>query len=229
MLSREFIYTENDYAFGSGFVPTWIENANATSSIGHDMLEHFAPNKNLNVIEDELQALGAFVFGRGDSGNFGVGGDLQNSLSYDLCDILNNVWGLELPRPINTRPLRDYDCLDEAITDAFALAVKKLDKEEFPHVEDYDLQTLQKAFIGHMRTGFRKAQRRYANYDIHGIATYIFKKLNMVSDKITYGDMCAEGDRVRFSVDLRTGYVVTSINGINTTHPTYDFDPNSVY
>ena len=227
MLSREFIYTENDHTFGSGFVPTWIENANAVTSVGHDMLEHFAPNKKLNVIEDELQALGAFVFGRG---GFNYRSNLAESLSYDLCDILHNEWGLELPRPFQARPLlAEYAHLDRAIQRGFSLALQRADREEFPNVEQYDLHALEKAFVGHMRTGFRKAERRYAKYDISEIATHIFDKLNKVSGKIAYSDMCAEGDVVRFSVDLFSGRIVTSINGINTTHPTYDFDPNSVY
>lgn len=227
-IHRTFIFQEDDDTGLMGLKPDWIRNANAFQGVAHDVLEHFPLNERLNVVEDEMQALGAVLALRIASGQFSHLLTNANHVSNLVYGVLSDMssYGLERPRFKSTRPLQDdQDWAEKAIQEGVGQAIVMMrsemqdeldfaDEDERSEAEE-GLARLKDSLISHLRTGFRRAQRRYAKADIYTVGSYLFNKLDKLSKSICESECLGEGDKVSFSVDTHRCHVSARINGLS--------------
>lgn len=225
-IHRTFVYQEDDDTGIKGLKPTWIRNANAFRGVAHDILEHFPLNERLNVVEDEFQALGAVLALRISSGQFSSFMSASGHVSSLVYSVLSDMYrySLDRPRAQKTRPLQDeHDWAEQAIikgvSQAWELTRSEL-QDEFDFADDYetldvekDISLLTDNIISHLRIGYRRAYRRYAQADIYTVGSYLFKELDTLSGKICDSPYLNEGDVVSFSVDPRQCRITARING----------------
>lgn len=171
-------------------LPCLEDEAMATTEgrlIAHDLLEHVNGIKYIGSIGDELEALGAAWFIRGQNGDIIRGYYTSNRSSEEI--IAGDVANLAVKYvqsfegfgkdPKNTKKLDDDDIEEsfkEIILKAKDSAISELecyfDSEEEEEEKTQFLEEFLKHALGFMRTGYRKAVRKYN--DDSGSANYLF-------------------------------------------------------
>lgn len=167
MIHRKFVWRvdEEHGNEGWGLISQPVFNVATTGRlICHDTLEHFKCD---GTVEDELQALGAMVFIRGqgyDSNLHRLG--VVTNLASDLVRLMETVYGWNgreesLQAQVVGPLLADNEVegwLQKALQEAVEEFEKySLDDREVPE----DFETTKVQLIEWMRTGYRKAKRRY--------------------------------------------------------------------
>jgi len=211
-IARRFEFAQHEDSGELGFLPTWIKGADPFRRVGHDMLEHFLVPQ-CNAAEAELMALGAMLVIRIDSAR-----NRYISAEQNLAQVMEgamNDWmdGLEDPRPLPSRPLRDYDWAEKviglAVPKAFNAHARNFDGEP------YYPNTLQLVCVSWLRAGVRAAYRRYGRCrtDLFTLGDYVFPKLDEFSQKLARSDDLVEGDTVIITADIEACEFTATVNG----------------
>jgi len=214
----QFTVREDEEFGGQGLKLNGLDWISPTSGMGaaHDMLEHF-PGDN-GTMEEEMMALGAMLFVRGETYNGMIGGlysvaenmasDFRNFNDYFQAD--NRTGRLRYPGI--TRKLRDFDHLEDIITE-MVCTVRNMfadEEEQIPAwINDADIR-------GWMRRGYRKARRRYRCLRVpHYELPSLFRGLEQDLDK--HLQRAELGDR--FTVDIHLRNCSWTVKQV---HPEYD-------
>ena len=136
------------------------------ATIAHDLLEHQNGIESIGSIDDELEALGGVWFIRGQTGMIRRGGSMwspEESLASDVCN-LGEIYmrGVEFRTPIPKTRACDHD---ESFEEMIRIGMKSL-RDELSYDEDEPIDysrmnEYRDACIHYLRTGYRKAQRKY--------------------------------------------------------------------
>lgn len=214
-ISRNFTFTYED-DFGSyGLRPDWVRGAQATSTIGHDMLEHI-PRETDSGVHWELMALGVYTLLRLDENSTRSSRPKAENLLYGLADLMD--WGLnnKLPEVKASRRLDDdYSYVDDLFKEAIALLPQYI-RSDMPHIKAAvpEEKELQARLLPWLRIGYRRALKHYDRLDHLYIGTKIFDRLNQCSENLLEEQILSEGDRVRFRLDLDSGNTAIYINDL---------------
>ncbi len=181
---KTFLFTVKEHPEygGKGFAPKWYPNGDPLPgmAVAHDILEHFAHDD--GSAEGEMQALGACMLIRGESGYFQRNGN-ANSTEQHLAADFPEIWRYHTDRDNRTavRPcglIRNSDVMDMA-REAVRLGVKELREMEcdnLPTAEDCE------RFARWMGKGYMRAQKRYKNR-VHAVAYRVFQEIEEKADK----------------------------------------------
>lgn len=202
---KTFEYRE-DPEFGSlGWVPKGAPRAFNSGDgvlVAHDILEH-RPNTSASW-EDELMALGAMIFVRGEQGYFSrqyvSGWDRNMSVDLARCfEFLN--WQDKKLKPLRTVTI---DGIDDDIDSAIQMARKEADCKSTA----YD----RKAMKSWLRFGYRHAKRRYNNNG--GRACNLFTQIAEESNR--FAEYAQEGlDELKVSVSVKNWTAKIELKSIN--------------
>lgn len=133
--------------------------------IAHDLLEHVNGVENIGQIDDELQALGAIWYVRGRHGDLLSGNNFHTpavNVASDLTRMFRDLgscryWpGVRTPRTYR----HDYD---EDFLEIIAIARRDIPREadSMNRTERELMEAYLTDALHYMRTGYRKAQRRF--------------------------------------------------------------------
>lgn len=137
--------------------------------IAHDLIEHQNGARNIGTVWDELEALGGIWHARGRWGDMmSEHGQMHSPATHVASDITRMFiedWGSECPPPKHRlKATRAHDH-DEDFLEIIAIARHDIPREygddEFLNRDDLE-QYLSEA-LHRMRTGFRKANRRFGS------------------------------------------------------------------
>jgi hypothetical protein len=218
VLNRNFTFCEDADRGYWGLKADWMPNADPFDGLGcaHDCLEHFATQT--EPIEGECEALGAHMFLRLENGWaaknrisrqetwYRMGGLLSSCLT-DMAD-----QGLDKPTLLLTRPLpaSSEAELQQALDEAFRLA--KGDYDESDYQARLAEPGLREAVASWVRSGYRRAAKRYAKKDTFEISDRLFDRVAKSLDTLIT-EYLQPGDKVGVSLDLRLCEVHVRING----------------
>lgn len=164
MLTRTFEYTEDNYG-NLGFLPVnapAMFNAGDGRIVAHDMLEHF--QNTTCTWEDELLALGAMIYVRGEYGYFTSNRhnpEWEVHLAADLLQVMGFVSNNRYLREVK---VRDTNGVGEGIDHAIAIAYSSMLDERKYGEDAYNLEVI-KHQLPLIRKwlikGYNKANARY--------------------------------------------------------------------
>jgi hypothetical protein len=133
-------------------------------TIAHDLLEHVNGPSEIGSIDDELEALGAIWYVRGQHGelrrdNVGSAYSIEENIASGVTRMFtDHVSGDQY---VNPNPPRTVSCeADDAINDILACA----DSRYADEIEDKDRSrwpAYRAATLARMRIGYRKARRKW--------------------------------------------------------------------
>jgi len=166
MLTRTFEYREDNDG-NVGFIPVnapAMFNAGDGRIVAHDMLEHFT-NTTCSW-EDELLALGAMIYVRGEYGYFTsnrCNPEWEVHLASDLLQVMGFVSN---NRHLHDVKVRDTNGVGEGIDHAIAIAYSSMLAERMYAEDAYNIAVI-KQQIPLIRKwlikGYNKANARYRN------------------------------------------------------------------
>jgi hypothetical protein len=167
-------------------------------AVAHDALEHFRDGD--DSIEDELQALGAALYIRGNGGYWmnatpgvHIGSDLPEIIGHHVFEDMPMP-----PEPPRTKRLEDWaeSEIDIAIQSATREWADRCDGEE----QMQQARALLARARGWFRIGYRRAQRRYKGTDCNQLS-YLFKQIEEAADrKLKHAET---GDELTLRVNIR--------------------------
>lgn len=138
------------------------------SSIAHDLLEHQNGLDDMGPVWDELEALGGIWQVRGRHGDLqtttGHAWTPAQNVGHDIGRMFLDWDGDNGPHSMATRP-HDYD---EDFNEIISFGLEQA-RQEWPHARDEEeldesqLDAFGVLALHRMRTGFRKAQRRFGD------------------------------------------------------------------
>jgi hypothetical protein len=223
MRSERIVYTECQVTGEMGFVFKKLLNKNhgditADTSgllLAHDLIEHQNGLDSIGSVWDELEALGAVWFTRGECGQLGNGYfSPQQALASDL---------LNLSRFVNFKRIADklkgYKKLrfNSYIKDDLLSVISELKKDSIEseievELTDKDFQTYKAYCLHHMIIGYRKANKRFNNNDI---ANHLFIEIKSKISKVLKFHDLYEGSEYSLSYDKSGNVYVKSINNFD--------------
>lgn len=170
--------------FVAGMKSGFLDAATTGDLVAHDILEHQNGTRSIGGICDELEALGGVWFVRGQHGYLRDNSNYtpQEDLAGDVAHLFSYVnAGCSMERHYNFTHRHDFD---EDFRDILELAEGHTDDEE-PMTDEYKSVALHA-----MRTGFRKASRRF----LCGIsANSMFRDVREAVDSLINREMECEG------------------------------------
>lgn len=201
----EFIYGTDPETGMVGYRPIWIKGGESTTGVAHDILEHF-PNKNLPGVEGELMALGAMLALRIEQG--ATAQHISSEKELALLTLATLRWAIENNRTIKTPRTYSlhhvYDWAENVIQGASKLVYDLLIQEEQLDPEFMpERSTLEAAVVAWLRTGYRKALKRYDGLDLYSIGNRFFNDLDKFSERLDRHENISEGTRITFVVSPR--------------------------
>jgi len=129
--------------------------------IAHDLVEHQNGPANIGTVWDEMQALGGIWHTRGRHGDFTSGyWSPHQTIAHDLARMYEEDDCMDVPA-LHTCP---HEC-DEDFEHIISLARPIIMREAYDE-EDADpdrIDAFLQPVIGHMRTGYRKATKRFGH------------------------------------------------------------------
>lgn len=222
-ISRQFVFEEDDDTGLIGLKPLWIGNANTTTAVAHDMLEHFIVPA-LNTAEAEFAAVGALLALRIENGVFSNYRTPEEQFAEVVFSVLTDVErdSLELPRFRQSRHLSDDYCwadelIESAVPKAFEMrkrefATETADGAYVPEVL-LEQQMLTPTLCALLRLGYRRALKRFEGVDLYTLGNSTFKRLDDYSRRLVQSEMLSIGDRVIINVDVKRAAFSSSVNG----------------
>lgn len=144
-------------------------------TLAHDLLEHVNGINKIGSIDDELEALGAMWYTRGQFGYLNETNyyDPSTTIAAEVTNLAELfISGVDFVNPHKKTKDHKYD-LD------FIDIIEK-SKKEFIEEDRRKLSKFYAAAIHYLRSGFRKAEQRYKNADA---ANYLFYNIKTVFDK----------------------------------------------
>jgi hypothetical protein len=205
MLTRTFEYREDNDG-NLGFIPVnapAMFNAGDGRIVAHDMLEHFS-NTTCSW-EDELLALGAMIYVRGEYGYFTSNRyepEWEVHLASDLLQVMGFVSN---NRQLHDVKVRDTNGVGEGIDHAIAIAYSSM-LDERMYIEDaYNIEVIKQQLPlirKWLIKGYNKANVRYRN----GFAStgYLFCEIEKGLSNPVYQ---IEGSKTTVIVNLKRGTV----------------------
>lgn len=179
--------------------------------LAHDVIEHVNGPERIGDIDDELEALGAIWYTRGrhsDLSRDGAGSfySPEQNVASDVCDMLLKVLdGEPMPECGRTAAL---DC-DDSLREICDHGLKSA-RDEWPHRANpgqafpiAEARQYLRAALGLMRTGYRKAVRKYERTGRD--ANSAFWDISAVVDRVCKGGDLFEGARYMLAYDWDTG------------------------
>lgn len=149
----------------SGWIPAGQPNFDPSFSggvVAHDLLEHMRATKGAQPITNEMQALGAMLWGRGQAGalNDCPGKVLADELEYHAVDVFCSID--KPPRPVpRLRDERMEEWIAQAVKRARKTVIRELDHNGWRAERRRDLRQSLDWLAAWLRTGVRRAIRRY--------------------------------------------------------------------
>lgn len=136
--------------------------------IAHDLVEHVNGVDKIGSIDDELEALGAIWFVRGQYNDLRRNGkgnpDVYVNIAADIVRMFRDFFS---GQPVSLRQVRTLECeADDAfrtiIEEAKAQCLDELDRADRNEVEAMQKRTdYLRICLPRMRIGYRKAKRKY--------------------------------------------------------------------
>lgn len=174
-------------------------------AVAHDCLEHFRDGD--DSIADELKALGAAIYVRGESGWFherGVGNpDAAANLASDMPDILRHAiyegMPIDIPRG-STLPIDDAEYIVQQTVQETRKLIRSEFDEDVQREHALTIARFLSALPHYLRIGYRRARHRYANVYQHDVA-YMFTQIMDGANK--WLTRATEGDLLTVSVNIR--------------------------
>lgn len=168
--------------------------------IAHDLLEHVNGPEVIGDIGDELEALGAIWYVRGrhsDLSRDGVGSAFgpHENVASDVSEMaIKSISSGEMVTTPRTRAHEADDDFRDIIEHATKSAREEWRAQNDSEIDAGDLAHYMRAALGRMRTGYRKAARKYAAVNVNAA----FWAIAGAVDKVT-------GGRVRYPYERTTG------------------------
>lgn len=162
--------------------------------VAHDLLEHVNGVSEIGSVGDELEALGAAWYVRGQHGmvtDVGMSGDV-----YGLLELHNQ--GVPFRVDVKRTQACDYD-------DVFEYAIGAAVQSFLKYNEDVDANRLEEfktAALSLMRTGYRKAKRKYKDFCVATLFCEIEREVDSIVKEIEY-----EGQEFKLRYDPLNVYV----------------------
>lgn len=209
-ITRKFRYETDQESGFTGLTPLWIQNANPTSAIAHDILEH----RNVEIgsaVTAELQAIGALLAIRLEQGVFPAA-NFNNSelLANPIFEVLQDATRDDIPlTPApKTRALGDdyawaEQLIQAAIPQAFEMSARESNDDEYDLERLGVLKTQVEHIVSWLRIGYRHALQRYAEVDLYTLGNSVFKAINQASQRLVDSEYLQEGTEVTVTVDVR--------------------------
>jgi len=171
-LTRKFRWEDNTEYGGGGWMPTWICDADAFQSVGHDVLEHLCKDEP-GASEGELMALGVYYCIRSEQGLGNNYMPAYKMLGNTIQDIMNDSFNTndghwrELSDPGITRYTVKMGELEDEFNEAYWYGRHSFNTDDHDERSAPDRrQFLRDAFprrwaVGWMLRGYRRALHRY--------------------------------------------------------------------
>lgn len=166
MLTRTFEYRQDNDG-NVGFVPVnapTFFNAGDGRLVAHDMLEHF--HTTTCSWEDELLALGAMIYVRGEYGYFTANRHNPQWEVHLASDLLQVMGFVSNNRHLHDVKVRDTNGVGEGIDHAMDIAYSTMMKEREYDEDAYDLVVIKQQLPlirKWLIKGYNKAAARYRN------------------------------------------------------------------
>lgn len=178
--------------------------------IAHDLLEHVNGARAIGTIEDELEALGAIWFVRGQfhelrRDNVGSAYTVHQNIASDVVRMFRDwFYGAHLDtKAPRTRPCdADADFL-EVIACAERDMRRELDSDEDPREVVRRLREYRRVILPRMRIGYRKAARRFKG-DAYA-ANRLFWEVAEAVGRVFKGGELFEGQRFELVYGIDDG------------------------
>lgn len=186
------------------------ETTNAATSgvlLAHDLLEHVNGPERIGTIDDELEALGALWYVRGQHNDlsrdsYGSFYSVEENIARDVVRMFRDHWygaSVDL-RKRYTRPCEADHAIDGVLEFAERSYRAEIDTDDVPLADVRKAWRAYKAAVRHrMRTGYRKAYRRWERHGRHAANSMFWRVADAVQPytraefegqqfKLTYGD-----------------------------------------
>lgn len=175
MKTRTILTAKRDDEFGGiglcipGTNPTVTFNpAQDGLTVAHDLIEHVNGPREIGTIDDELEALGAVWFVRGQFSDLNRDGrgsayTAHENIASDITRMFRDFFygsyvSLSVPR---TRACEADDDFREIIECAVKEARSELNDDEIPEEVAHKQRMYMAVCLPRMRIGYRKAKRKY--------------------------------------------------------------------
>ena len=153
--------------------------------IAHDLLEHVNGLKHMGPVWDELEALGAIWQVRGRHGDLMQDRPSWHSPQSNVAaDVVNmfDGWDGEAGGSVRTHA-HDYD---DDFRDIIQIARQDIPKN-WPEAKSADIEAYLTVVLHRLRTGFRKAEKRYgAHFDGHNLFYAVREAVKAVLAVVEY-------------------------------------------
>lgn len=160
--------------------------------IAHDITEHMNGLKNIGSVDDELEAFGAILYGRCQTGHLE-----PLNLAYDICELARcYITGVNYRTSIpRTNKLdEEYECdLVAMVHEGVIMAHDELGDEDFDVSRAGEFKS---TAIHYLRRGFRKAHRKYSD---PCVLTQRFEGIQSAVDRIA-NEIEYEGQSFRLTI-----------------------------
>lgn len=182
-------------------------------TIAHDLIEHINGAKYIGTIDDELEALGAIWYVRGQHGELrrdGVGGmySIEQNIASDVTrmfrDYVDGDQHVDF-KPLKTRAVYADESLQEILRCADGSFLGELDEEE--REETRKKWPLYRAHALHrLRMGYSKARRKYERHGRYHAYSLFWAIASAVGPFVKRAEF--EGQELTLSYGLRDGEAV---------------------
>jgi len=154
--------------------------------IAHDITEHVNGLKKIGSVDDELEALGAIIYGRIDCGLIEAG-----ALKYDVSELARcYAEGVDFKTPVpRTKRLDEYveEIILKSVRKGLHYVAEELGESDMPATYHKRLLEFRQAAPHYLRRGWRKACKKYkASYELVDMFTHIEKVVNRISNHIDH-------------------------------------------
>lgn len=181
--------------------------------IAHDVLEHVNGVQKIGACADELEAMGAVWYIRGQHGQLiptVSSRSPQAIIGDDISQICIDYIQREYPntgRKIEKRKTKEH-CYDADFEDIIERGYESTMKGIQYYFEDEELnekrEMIKEFFdvaLGYLRTGYRKAERKYKNKDVFGL----FWKISETIDQFLRCNELFDGMQFTLHYGLKDG------------------------
>jgi hypothetical protein len=158
--------------------------------VAHDILEHF-PNDSGSV-EDELLALGAALYVRGEGGYWENWTRSMVSAGHHVASDVFNELGMRYEGIENGIKSPGKTKLLERHVEEWIMQVTQYVRKEgrdYKYFNIWGLKDYQEKVPGWLRRGYRKAQKRYEKKTSPSDLSYIFHLIEQGADRLLKDDM----------------------------------------
>lgn len=194
MRTVRLVYMTDNESMVQGLIPAKLKHnrqvdvCTTGALLTHDLLEHINGFGEMGTIEDEIEALGALFFVRGQDFRIEDKGNSMHSSEHIIARDIQNILTQDIEKPVR--------CIRESNWDVcIAEIIRELDK-----VIDSDIKTpeLYKSIATYLTRGYNKAKRKYEN--VYSMSNAFWNLANRID---RYLQFCSyEGQEFILKYDL---------------------------